>query len=107
MNKLTMSHSDQNSSHRNGPDSAARGPLVKPLLVVLAALFAGSVVGLGAWLADSQSKPPAVQPLDPVQTTAADPVEQEPAEPGFEPTIFNLTHPPGESPEGMVWIPGG
>jgi sulfatase modifying factor 1 len=30
-----------------------------------------------------------------------------PATPAFLPTVENKTPPPGEAPEGMVWIPGG
>jgi len=79
---------------------------MRSLLVVLAALFAGSVVGLGAWLADSQSKPRRIHPLDPVESAPA-PETEASAEPGFEPTVANTTAPPGEAPAGMAWIPGG
>jgi formylglycine-generating enzyme required for sulfatase activity len=105
-NNQTMSHTDQSSNSRSNLEIAKHGPLAKPVLALLAALFAGSVVGLGAWLADSQSKPPKTHPLDPVES-AADPVAQEPAEPGFEPTVSNTTPPSGQALEGMAWIPGG
>src|SRR5207248_8262330 len=55
-----------------------------------------------------QQDPVATHPLDPARAAeATDPIAQAPSKPGFEPTIPNPTPPPGDAPDGMVWIPGG
>ena len=70
---------------------ASRRALVLFALVVLVGLV--GALGFALWVARKRS-------------SVAENV-QNGATPGFESTIANTTPPPGDPPEGMVWIPGG
>jgi formylglycine-generating enzyme required for sulfatase activity len=59
-------------------------------LLLLALLGAA---GIALWVARSRA--------------VLEPAVEKAAAPGFEPTIPNSEPPPGDPPEGMVWIPGG
>jgi formylglycine-generating enzyme required for sulfatase activity len=76
----------QNNKFRGDAEIPDHAPFAKPLLVVVAALFAGSVVGLAAWLADSRQDSPKAGPVESRVSTQTS---------------------TKEAPEGMVWIPGG
>ena len=105
-----MSHTEQKSNSRSDSPPRVRGSVAKLLLVTAVTFAAGALIGVAAWMADSKSQSSKSRPVEPARVTAAAPATaaaQEPADFGFAPTVANKTPPPGEAPEGMVWIPGG
>lgn len=101
-----MRHTLDKRQFQNNLATRVRGSAAKPLLLALVTLAAGAVVGVGAWLAESEFRSTKSRPAEAVQVAAA-PAAMEPTEPGFAPTIPNNALLPGTAPDGMVWIPGG
>ena len=77
---------------RQSPGKGAHANRTSRMLVPLAVVVIG---GAGWWLYTSRPQAPASMPT------------VSPSVPEVQSTVENAATPPGERPEGMVWIPGG
>ena len=80
-----------NKSLPNKHQAAARKSYVMRAMIILALL---GITGSGTWMYYLTHRPQS----GPTAMSSAGP---------FQPTVPNTGPPPGESPDGMVWIPGG
>jgi formylglycine-generating enzyme len=80
----------------------ARRSIPTPLLLLIA-LAAGGVLGTGVYVARDWLRSTPSSSAAPITSALTDRAVKA----GFRPTVANPAEPPGQTREGMVWIPGG